>query len=93
MQLRTHILLWALLAAALPLGVSGLVAVGHLEQAHRREVADQLGANLRGALSAVERQLFAEREMLLGLARVQALTDYLPLLAASRLVTRPPRRA
>ena len=90
MQLRTHILLWALLAAALPLGVSGLVAVGHLEQAHRREVADQLGANLRGALSAVERQLFAEREMLLGLARVQALTDYLPLLAASRDPSRPP---
>ncbi len=84
LQLRTHILLWALLAAVLPLGVTGLVAVGHLEQAHRREVADQLGANLRGALSALERQLLAEREMLLGLARVQALNDYLPLLAASR---------
>jgi two-component system NtrC family sensor kinase len=89
LQLRTHILLWALLAALLPLGVTGLVAVGHLEQAHRREVADQLGANLRGALSAVERQLLAEREMLLGLAQVQALTDYLPLLAASRDPLRP----
>ncbi len=90
MQLRTHILLWALLAAALPLGVAGLVSVGHLEQAHRREVAEQIGANLRGALSTIERQLYAEREMLLGLARVQALTDYLPLLAASRDPVRPP---
>ena len=90
MQLRTHILLWALLAAVLPLTAVGLVATANVEQAHRREVAEQLGANLRGALSAIERQLFAERELLLGLARVPALTDFLPVLAASRDVVRPP---
>ncbi len=90
MQLRTHILLWALLAAVLTLTVVGFVAVASVEQAHRREVAEQLGANLRGALSAIERQLLAEREMLLGLARVQALADFLPLLAASRAPERPP---
>ncbi|RLA37409.1 MAG: sensor histidine kinase [Gammaproteobacteria bacterium] len=90
LQLRTHILLWALLAAALPMVVVGLVATANVEQAHRREVADQLGANLRGAMSAIERQLFAEREMLLGLTQVPALTDFLPILAASRAVVRPP---
>jgi len=89
LRLRTHILLWALLAAVLPLAVVGLVATASVEQAHRREVADQLGANLRGALSAIERQLLVEREMLLGLARVPALTEFLPVLAASRERERP----
>ena len=89
MQLRTHIVLWALLAAALPLVLVALVALASVEQAHRREVADQVGANLRGALSAIERQLLAEREMLLGLTRVPALTGFLPVLAASRGETRP----
>lgn len=89
MPLRTHILLWALLAAVLPLAVVGLVATANVEQAHRREVADQLAANLRGALSAIERQLFVEREMLLGLAQVAAVTDFLPVLAASREHVRP----
>lgn len=89
MRLRTHILLWALLAAVLPLGVVGLVATASVEQAHRREVADQLGANLRGALSAIERQLLVEREMLLGLAQVPALTEFLPVLAANRARERP----
>jgi two-component system NtrC family sensor kinase len=89
LRLRTHILLWALLAAVLPLAVVGLVATASVEQAHRREVADQLGANLRGALSAIERQLLVEREMLLGLAQVPALTEFLPVLAASRARERP----
>ncbi|MDX1593306.1 MAG: HAMP domain-containing sensor histidine kinase [Gammaproteobacteria bacterium] len=93
MPLRTHILLWALLAAVVPLSVAGFVAVANLEQAYRREVADQLGANLRGALSAIERQLLREREMLLGLARARAVEAYLPILAASRASERPPGTA
>lgn len=83
MRLRTHILLWALLAAVLPVALLGAAASGYLEERFHRELGDQVDVSLRSALSAIERQLVSEREMLRRLAQVPPLAAYLPVLEAS----------
>jgi len=84
-RLRTHILLWVLFAAVLPLALLGIAANDYLEGRFRRELGDQVDVNLRSALSAIEREVVGERTMLRGLAATAPVRGHLPVLdAASR---------
>ncbi len=84
MQLRTHLFLWVVSATVIPLLVLGLGATYLGERAHKAETSQTIFNQLNNLTAEVDRHMDAERAMVRGLARVPAVREYLPVLAAAQ---------
>ncbi|MDD3448968.1 MAG: HAMP domain-containing sensor histidine kinase [Gammaproteobacteria bacterium] len=83
MRLKTHLLLWILLATVVPLTALTLGATRYSEVVYREGVAEDIGATLNTVVGEISRRLQSDQEILRGLATVPALQDYLPVMATA----------
>jgi hypothetical protein len=82
-RLKTHLLLWILLATVVPLTALTLGATRYSEVVYREGVAEDISATLNTVVGEISRRLQSDQEILRGLATVPALQDYLPVMATA----------
>jgi len=82
-RLKTHLLIWILLATVVPLTALTLGATRYSEVVYREGVAEDISATLNTVVGEISRRLQSDQEILRGLATVPALQDYLPVMATA----------
>ena len=82
MQLKRSIFLWVFPAAAVPIAVMVLLATAYSEHLYRKRVNQEVFRGIDHIITALDRRLLVEHDLVRGLAGVPAMEAYVPVLAA-----------
>jgi two-component system NtrC family sensor kinase len=80
MRIRTQIFSWVFLATIVPLTALALSATYYVEYDYQRGVRDALSTSLVTLSGELKRHLQSNRDLALGLARANAVRDFLPVM-------------
>ncbi len=80
MRLKTSIFLWIFPAAVVPLAALVFIVTAYSESQYTTNVNHEVNASLAGIVSAIDRRLLAERDLVKGLLSAPAMQRYLPVL-------------
>ena len=80
MRIRTQIFSWVFLATIVPLTALALAATYYVEYDYEKGVRDAVSTNLDTLGGELKRRLQANRDLALGLARANAVREFLPLI-------------
>jgi two-component system NtrC family sensor kinase len=79
-RIRTQIFSWVFLATIVPLTALALAATYYVEYDYEQGVRDAVATNLDTLGGEVKRRLQANRDLAMGLARANAVQEFLPLI-------------
>ncbi len=80
LRLRTNVFIWVFVATAIPVAALALYATAHSERTYRSEVETAIFSGLDRVTSEIGRRLLLERQALLALKNVPAMSQFLPAL-------------
>ena len=80
LSLKTFVFFWMALAVAVPLVTLLVAATKYSRQQYVEEVHQDISGSLGRAVSAFDRRIFIERDLISGLSRVPVVREYLPVL-------------
>ena len=90
MQIRTQIFSWVFLATIVPLTALALGATYYIEYEYQKDVEETVSTNLDTLGAALKRRLDLEVQLVSGLARSNAVQDFIPLLGEADVGQIPP---
>lgn len=80
MRIRAHIFGWVFLATIVPLTAMALGATYYAEHDYEKGVRESVMTSLNTLGSELQRRLYAQRNLAMGLARANAVQEFLPIL-------------
>lgn len=80
MRIRTQIISWVFLATIVPLTALALAATYYIEYDYEQGVHDAVSTSLDTLSGELKRRLQANRDLAMGLARANAVQEFLPLI-------------
>lgn len=80
MRIRAHIFGWVFLATIVPLTAMALAATYYAENDYEQGVRESVTTSLNTLGSELQRRLYAQRNLAMGLARANAVQEFLPIM-------------
>lgn len=90
MRIRTNIFVWVFFATVVPLTALTLGATYYSQARYQNEADREVLTSLNNIAASLERELFAGRRFLQGIARAPVVQDFLPVLAGQLDLELPP---
>jgi two-component system NtrC family sensor kinase len=83
LRIRTHIFSWVFLATIVPLTALAISATYYIEYDYKSGVNESINTNINTISEEVKRHVQSHRNLALGLARSNAIREFLPVIKAS----------